>query len=272
VVDTGSVRIHGALGAIALRRGDTAAAARMERWLRTDRTDRGPPCCSSRARLLAVANRRDSATTLLAQGVCRRGNQQPPLDPFQSGLRPAQGLCAIRPAPAAARVTSGSASASVRAWWVVLALLPKALLAQGISSAAVDGRSPRNAASRLRFADVTIVNSANGERWLVKTNPAGRYVIDHLSVGGDYRIEVRAIGSGPPFATESPSRWANGRRSTSSCGRPSRRWRRIIVRGEAGVRRRRHSGWSGALGFESTLSRLPIADRDLFGWRASRRK
>jgi hypothetical protein len=46
-------------------------------------------------------------------------------------------------------------------------------------------------------AIVHAVNTANGERWQTTTGARGRYFLEYLSVGGPYRIEVRAIGYEP---------------------------------------------------------------------------
>ena len=40
-------------------------------------------------------------------------------------------------------------------------------------------------------------NPSNGERWQTTTSARGGYFIEYLSVGGPYRIEVRAIGYEP---------------------------------------------------------------------------
>jgi hypothetical protein len=42
-----------------------------------------------------------------------------------------------------------------------------------------------------------VTNGSNGERWQGTTNAGGRYFLENLSVGGPYRIEVRAIGFKP---------------------------------------------------------------------------
>ena len=42
-----------------------------------------------------------------------------------------------------------------------------------------------------------ITNTATGERWRTATNANGRFFVEHLSVGGPYRVEVHAIGFAP---------------------------------------------------------------------------
>jgi hypothetical protein len=49
----------------------------------------------------------------------------------------------------------------------------------------------------LEQAIVQVTNTSNGERWQTTTGARGRYFIEYLSVGGPYRIEVRAVGYVP---------------------------------------------------------------------------
>ena len=44
---------------------------------------------------------------------------------------------------------------------------------------------------------VLVANTSNGERWRTTTGAGGRYFLEYLTVGGPYRIEVRAVGFEP---------------------------------------------------------------------------
>jgi len=76
-------------------------------------------------------------------------------------------------------------------------LVAAPLGAQGVTGAAIGGRVLSLDSLPVEQAIVQVVNASNGERWQTTTNPRGRYFIEYLSVGGPYRIEVRAIGYEP---------------------------------------------------------------------------
>ena len=83
--DSASVKSHAALGALAVRRGDQAEAARMDKWL-AQRTKR-PSAAYARARLAALRGDRDAAVTLVREALHRglRGVMFLHLDPdFES--------------------------------------------------------------------------------------------------------------------------------------------------------------------------------------------
>src|SRR5690349_10177035 len=73
--------------------------------------------------------------------------------------------------------------------------------AQGITTAALEGivTGPDTA---LESAEVQVTNVATGERWRASTSRAGRYAFEHLSPGGPYRVDVRAIGYDPAARTD----------------------------------------------------------------------
>lgn len=77
-----------------------------------------------------------------------------------------------------------------------------ALGAQGVTSAAVQGTIL--AADSVPVPDATVLatNISNGERWQTVTRPNGRFFFEHVSVGGPYRIDVRAVGFEPAQATD----------------------------------------------------------------------
>jgi hypothetical protein len=68
------------------------------------------------------------------------------------------------------------------------------LEAQGVTGAAIEGRVVRVDSTPVEQAVVHVTNTSNGERWRTTTSARGRYFIEYLSVGGPYRIEVRALG------------------------------------------------------------------------------
>jgi Carboxypeptidase regulatory-like domain len=80
---------------------------------------------------------------------------------------------------------------------VVPALLLSAetLAAQTITSGSVQGSVTAVSGDVVEEATVLATNLATGERWRVQTRSGGRYVLEHLTVGGPYRLEVRALGS-----------------------------------------------------------------------------
>jgi hypothetical protein len=78
-----------------------------------------------------------------------------------------------------------------------LLFAPAGLSAQATTSAEVRGTVTDTAGSPIPDASVLSTNLSNGERWQTTTDSRGRYYLEHLSVGGPYRVEVRAIGFQP---------------------------------------------------------------------------
>jgi hypothetical protein len=76
-------------------------------------------------------------------------------------------------------------------------LMSPTLRAQGIPGAAVEGRVRDTGGVAIADAEVTILNRSNGERWRASTSSAGRFVLEHLSIGGPYQVDIRAIGFEP---------------------------------------------------------------------------
>lgn len=71
------------------------------------------------------------------------------------------------------------------------------LQAQSVTGAAVQGTVAAADSSALPNATVSVTNVATGERWQTETRGDGRFFLDHLSLGGPYRVEARAIGFAP---------------------------------------------------------------------------
>jgi hypothetical protein len=82
-------------------------------------------------------------------------------------------------------------------WFLVLALLPRLLAAQGVTTAAMQGRVTEVDGSPLMGASILVINQSTGRRWQVTTPSTGRYVLEDVAIGGPYRIDVRAVGFTP---------------------------------------------------------------------------
>jgi hypothetical protein len=77
------------------------------------------------------------------------------------------------------------------------ASLAHGLGAQGVTTGAIHGTVTGADSAAIADAIITVTNSANGERWRTVTRAGGRYVVEYLSLGGPYTIEVQAIGFRP---------------------------------------------------------------------------
>jgi hypothetical protein len=88
-----------------------------------------------------------------------------------------------------------------RARWLlslaVAAAWPVTLAAQGITGAAVQGMVVAVDGAAVVDATILLTNTATGERWQTLTRANGRFFLEHLSIGGPYRLDVRAIGFAP---------------------------------------------------------------------------
>jgi hypothetical protein len=71
------------------------------------------------------------------------------------------------------------------------------LSAQAVTGAAIAGRVVTTDSTPLDQAIVRVTNTSNGERWQTTTGARGGYFLNYLSVGGPYRVEVRAVGYQP---------------------------------------------------------------------------
>ena len=68
------------------------------------------------------------------------------------------------------------------------------VLAQGITTAAIDGRITQVDGTPVAAATVRIVNQSNGRRWEIVTGANGAYLLEDAGVGGPYHIDVQAVG------------------------------------------------------------------------------
>jgi hypothetical protein len=87
---------------------------------------------------------------------------------------------------------------------LLLALLMagrRPLAGQGITTAVVQGTVTGQDSLPIPHAVVEVTNTATGQVWRVETSDAGRYFFGMVTIGGPYRIAVRAIGFGPAART-----------------------------------------------------------------------
>ena len=78
-----------------------------------------------------------------------------------------------------------------------LAVVPRLLAAQGLTTAALNGTVTRPDGAPIAGVEVTVTHEANGRRWETVTGTSGRFVLEGVSVGGPYLVEARAIGFAP---------------------------------------------------------------------------
>jgi hypothetical protein len=76
-------------------------------------------------------------------------------------------------------------------------LIPRLLVAQGLTTAAIQGVVVGADDGPIAGATVRVINSSDGRHWEIITPPSGRYVLEGVAVGGPYRIDVRAVGFTP---------------------------------------------------------------------------
>ena len=82
-------------------------------------------------------------------------------------------------------------------WLALLLWSAEGLQAQGVTGAAIQGTVGDSGAAAVQEAVVLVTNTSTGERWQTTSRANGRFFIEHLSVGGPYRIEVHAVGFAP---------------------------------------------------------------------------
>jgi carboxypeptidase family protein len=148
---------------------------------------------------------------------------------------------------------------------VGLALMPPSaatLWAQGATGAAVQGMISGADSVPVADATVLITNSATGERWRTHTHTDGRFLLDHLSIGGPYRLEVDAIGFEP--AQREGMFLSLGERLTSDFRLTPTALQLPEVSVQAEPDPRINAGRTGPAMTvrESTIVRLPVDGRD----------
>ncbi|MGH7319146.1 MAG: carboxypeptidase regulatory-like domain-containing protein, partial [Candidatus Rokuibacteriota bacterium] len=84
---------------------------------------------------------------------------------------------------------------------LALALLPRLVAGQGITTAAIQGAVGAEDGPPIPEATVRVTNLSNGRRWEIATTSAGRFFLEDVTIGGPYRIEARALGFRPEART-----------------------------------------------------------------------
>ena len=82
-----------------------------------------------------------------------------------------------------------------------LALLPRLLAAQGVTTASIQGTVFSADRAPIAGARVRVTNLSNGGRWEIAIRSSGGYLFEDVVVGGPYRIEVHAPGFAPQAQT-----------------------------------------------------------------------
>ncbi|HXV15271.1 MAG TPA: carboxypeptidase regulatory-like domain-containing protein [Gemmatimonadaceae bacterium] len=81
---------------------------------------------------------------------------------------------------------------------MLFTILPCLLGAQGVTSAAIEGRVTRSEdGSPMADATVRVMNLSTGNTWTFTTRSTGRFLFEDVPIGGPYRIESRALGFTP---------------------------------------------------------------------------
>jgi hypothetical protein len=77
------------------------------------------------------------------------------------------------------------------------ALAPARAAGQGLTGAAVEARVRDSAGRPVSAALIELLHLSAGTRWTPAVSTTGRFVVEHVSGGGPYRLTVRAIGFQP---------------------------------------------------------------------------
>ncbi|HEU5170041.1 MAG TPA: carboxypeptidase regulatory-like domain-containing protein, partial [Gemmatimonadales bacterium] len=93
---------------------------------------------------------------------------------------------------------------------LLLALAARPVAAQGVTGGAIQGQVTAEGGAPLENAVVAVTSAATGQRYQANTRANGRYNIENIAVGGEFRVEARAIGYEP--ATRSGVTLALGQR------------------------------------------------------------
>src|SRR5258705_6728780 len=85
---------------------------------------------------------------------------------------------------------------------LVLAFLApvRSATAQGVTSGAVTGTVTDDAGAGVTGANLSLTNSATGQRYSGQTRADGRFMFENVQVGGPYVLEARA----PPVSPWGP--------------------------------------------------------------------
>ena len=146
---------------------------------------------------------------------------------------------------------------------VVLTISSRALMAQGITSAALQGRVVGPDERPLAGAVVKATLLSSGAYWQVVTDAAGRYFLENVEVGGPYMLEAKRLGFTP--TRRSGIRLALGQRYRADFQLESMTVGLQEVTVTAGVDSRLHSGRTGPehIISDGEIAALPNLARDL---------
>jgi hypothetical protein len=146
---------------------------------------------------------------------------------------------------------------------LALGVASGALGAQGITSAALEGRVVQADGTPIEGATISATSAASGAHWRVATNAAGRFFLENVPAGGLYDLEVRRIGFRP--ARRGGIRLALGQRLRMDFALESMVLGLPEVTVSASADSRLNSGRTGPEHVVSgaDFARLPNAARDL---------
>lgn len=99
--------------------------------------------------------------------------------------------------PGAPRVTASARLLPL----VLLSLLPRLGASQGVTTAAIQGTVSAEDGSPVAGATIHVVHLSSGRRWEVTASSAGHFFLEHVAIGGPYRVEARALGYAPEAKT-----------------------------------------------------------------------
>lgn len=146
---------------------------------------------------------------------------------------------------------------------LVSAVVPPAA-AQSVTTAAISGMVRDRAGRPVPQADVEIVNRATGFASRTRSRDDGRFSSAGLDVGGPYSISIRRIGFAAQSRDVGPLTLGQNRKVDVDLDDQA-----VILQGvQATVASRAVSDTrvaAGTLLSDSTIHRLPTADRDLYG-------
>ncbi|MGH7513367.1 MAG: carboxypeptidase regulatory-like domain-containing protein, partial [Gemmatimonadales bacterium] len=134
--------------------------------------------------------------------------------------------------------------------------------AQGVTTAALEG-VVSGADSALEAAEILVTNLSTGERWHATTSRGGRYAFEHLSPGGPYQVDVRAIGFVPSTRTDVSLALNTRTRLDVALGVRVQLLEPLEVRAEADPNIGPERMGPEQVLSGSTLRRLPIRGREL---------
>jgi hypothetical protein len=145
---------------------------------------------------------------------------------------------------------------------LLLLVISRAGQAQGVTGAAIQGRVTSPDSAPITGGSVLVTNVANGERWQTPTRPGGQFYLEHLSIGGPYVIEARAVGFSP--ATRSGLYLSLGQRLTLDLQLQPATVELAPITIVARPDPRINSGRTGPeqVIAESALSRIPVLSRN----------